>query len=272
MKKTLAIFSIFIFSLAFAQNKEQTKSNPFLKLAPRFKKETKLKISLKKVDNLQFAHPQTLTRKQVNKIFHAVKIKGNPDILVLNNDEILKITKDFIHAFQTAKKNEMVILEKTSIYNDTKKTVKTPVEKREKLAFYFVDPSTLRVSYSFSGFEKARVLKEGFLVSHAKIKGKKYKTIIDIKKDLWTKYINKEIFPGEYEKTFEQLKLQNQPTPSPENTNKRDSLQNKTTQQTMSVEEMEKELKRLKDMLDKKLITQEEYEVLRKNILKKAGL
>ena len=271
MKKTLVVLALFIFSLSFAQQKQNFKSNPFMKFTTKLKRRSTLEIYTEKVEKLKFAHPQTFTRKQVNKIFHAIKVKGNPDVLVLNNDEILKITKKFIQTFQSAKTNEMVVLKKKTTFSDANNP-ETKLTREETLKFYFMDPDTLRVSYLYSGFEKARVLKEGFLVTHAKIKGKEYKSIIDIKKDLWTKYINKEIFPGEYEKTFNQLRLQNQQAPSVEELKDKKTEETQKVEKTISVEEMEKELSRLRDMLNKKLITQEEYEVLRKNILKKAGL
>ena len=54
-------------------------------------------------------------------------------------------------------------------------------------------------------------------------------------------------------------------------TDKKDSL-NQKKEQTISIEEMQNELERLKEMLDKKLITEEEYKVLKDRVLKKAGL
>ncbi|BBB33653.1 hypothetical protein TTHT_2229 [Thermotomaculum hydrothermale] len=139
--------------------------------------------------------------------------------------------------------------------------------------FWFKDNETLVVFYSYKGYDRARILKEGFHVNYFKANGKIYKSAIEIKKDVWTKYLNKAIFEKDYEKIWERIPKNPEEAEAREKTKQKTSGENiNTEQKTISIEEMQKELERLKNMLDKKLITKEEYEMLKKNVLKKAGL
>lgn len=268
MKKSILIFMLVLLPLTILG--EDLKSNPFVReLAPKVKTTTTLKVYKIKTQK-KCAHPQDLTEKQANKIFHSIKIKGKVSVLVLNNEDIRKVLKKFIKTFKTASPNEMVVVEKTKNYLDTKNK-KDILTKIDKLVFWFKDSNNLVVFYKNKGYNIARILETGFHVTYYKENGKTYKSAIVIQKDVWTKYLNKAVFEKDYEKTWENLEKNLAKGKQAKEKEKVEKKSNKT-EQTISIEEMQKELQRLKDMLDKKLITEEEYNMLKKNVLKKAGL
>jgi len=269
MKKSILIVMLILLPLSIVG--EDLKSNPFAKeLTPKVKTQTTLKVYKIKTSKRKCAHPQILTEKQTNKIFHSIKIKGKISLLVLNNEEIRKVAKKFVNEMANAKENEMVVVEKQKKYLDTKNK-KNLLTKVDKIVFWFKDNDSLVVFYKYKGYNQARILEEGFHVSYFKEKGKTYKSAIVIKKDVWTKYINKAVFEKEYEKTWENLSknLQKSKEAKP---NKKLKTEKTESNQTISIEEMQKELERLKNMLDNKLITEEEYNKLKQKVMKKAGL
>ncbi len=268
MRKSILILILILLPLTIFG--EDIKNNPFVKeLVPKVKTTTTLKVYKIKTER-KFAHPQSLTEKQANKIFHSIKIKGDVSVLALNNEDIRKVLKKFIKAFKTASPNEMVVVEKAKNYLDVKNK-KDLLTKIDKLVFWFKDNDNLVVFYHFEGYDAARILETGYHVTYFKENGKKYKSAIVIKRDMWTNNIYKSPFEKDYDNTWQNLEKNLAREKQAKGKEKANKQSNKT-EQTISIEEMQKELQRLKDMLDKKLITEEEYNMLKKNVLKKAGL
>ncbi len=268
MKKSILIFLLFLLPITiFGEN---LKNNPFVKeLIPKIKTRTILKVYKIKTER-KCAHPQQLNEKQANKILHSIKIKQQVPILVLNHDNIRKVLKKFVQLFATAAPNEMVVIERDKNYLNAKNK-KDILTKVDKLMFWFKDTDNLVVFYHYEGYDAARTLETGYHVDYYKENGKTYKSSIVIKRDIWTKNLNKSPFEKDYEKTWENLEKNLAKGKQAKGKEKVKKKSNKT-EQTISIEEMQKELQRLKDMLDKKLITEEEYNMLKKNVLKKAGL
>ncbi len=268
MRKSILILILILLPLKMFG--EDLKSNPFVKeLVPKIKTKTTIKVYKQKTER-KCAHPQVLTEKQANKILHTVKIRGTVPVLVLNHEEIRKALKKFVKLFATASQNEMVVVERTKEYLDAKnkKDIHT---KLDKLFFWFKDKDNLVVLYYNKGYDTARTLETGYHVEYFTENGKTYKSGIVIKSDLWTKNINKSPFEKDYEKTWKNVEKNMEKEKQSKGKEKAENKEEKA-HQTISIEEMQKELQRLKDMLDKKLITEEEYNMLKKNVLKKAGL
>ncbi len=268
MKKTILTIAAFLLPLAVMSQNLQ--NNPFVKeLIPKTKTETNIKVYKIKTKNRKCVHPQKLTPKETNKIFHCIKIKGKVSFLVLTNEEIIKIYKKFIEEMESAKPDEMVVVERIKNYIDTKNK-KVLTKKIDKLLFWFKDNDTLVVFYHNKGYDRARILKEGFHVTYFKENGKTYRSAIEIKRDVWTKYINKAIFEKDYEATWENLsknlKKENKTTL------KDNSKTDKQKEEALTIEQLQKELQKLKDMLDKNLITEEEFKKLKKKLMERAGI
>ncbi|BBB33654.1 hypothetical protein TTHT_2230 [Thermotomaculum hydrothermale] len=110
MKKSILIALLIILPLTILG--DDLKNNPFVQeFIPKVKTKVSLKVYRIKTKR-ECAHPQTLTPKQANKILHSIKIKRQIPLLVLNNEEIMKILKDFVKNMAEAGKNEMVVIEK----------------------------------------------------------------------------------------------------------------------------------------------------------------
>ncbi len=260
----------FILILTMIVNAEDLKNNPFVKaLTPKIKGKTIVRVYRVKVEGKTYTHPQSFTRKQANKILHSIKTTEGVPVLVLNELAIRKAIKPFIEEFKKAKPDEMVVIEKDKKYLNAKDQ-KTLMTKKDILYFGFPDKDHLLIFYKPEGYDRARLLREGFHVHFlTDKKGKKYMSTIIMNRDVWEKYINRAVFEQDYEQMWE--KTPKSPDEKPDTT-KENLKKNQNQAGTLSIEEMEKELEKLKNMLDKKLITEEEYNKLREKILKKAGL
>lgn len=271
MKKGLAVLLLFLLPLiAFS---EDLKNNPFVKeMAPKIKTKTEIKVYKFKVKEGNFIHPQKLTKKQAMKILHCIKLDRKPYPLILSHEDILKILPDFLKAMAEAKPDEKVVIEKTKHYINSKE--KKDIHKKvDQLYFSLPDENHLLVNYLYEGYKRGRTLLTSKYIKYYSKDGNVYKNSVLIDKKVWTTRLNFAEFDSIYEETFEKLPKNPDAEINPNNKNELVKKQeNQIPQNTISTEEMEKELQRLKNMLDKKLITEEEFMKLKQKVLKKAGL
>ncbi len=270
MRKGL-IFLIFFAMSIFAEG-QNIASNPFVKeLMPSIKRKKSITVYKIKTDK-NCAHPQTLTLRQASKILHSIKVKTMFPVLIFNAEEVRRVVRDFVKNMATAGKHEMVVIEKKQVFFDAK-TNKKMLERVDKLFFWFKDKDDLVVSYYAKGYDMARTLKEGFHVKYFRDeKGKVHKSTVIIKRDVWEKYLNRPVFEKDYEMIWQNLN-KNPEVEKPGNAKTKKESINKPEQNgnKISVEEMEKRLQKLKEMRDKKLISEEEYKRMKEKVLKEAG-
>ena len=269
MRRFILLTSILLlgFSPLIAQeNKHDTKQ--------RGNSRTVVNISPYKyqVSDTPYAHPQTLTPKQAARILGSIFIEKAQGVPVLNSEDRMMLAPKMVKGFATLGKNQQ--LEITKTWEHEQKDGRYIEDYSIHLYLCFLKADTLYVAISYKNLkpEERYHLAKGRFMKWMKDKdGKDLLNIILMDKSLWTTNFDKLVFekdidfdPGKIkqkiDKTADQKKLlKGNQTEKPEPA-------------TLTFEQLEKELKRLNDMKDKGLISEEEYKKARSRLMKMAGI
>ncbi len=267
IRKILLLILVTINFIGFAQV-PKAKTN----IGQNYKIEKNIYINIvESVDkeHEEYAHPVTLSKKALGRILYALKADAarmTPS-KVFTIEEIRDLVEEGMlqEAFKKVNKYEKIKLEKVKEYIDENEEVIH--SESETLFLFFKNKDELYVTYIPKGFPFFRKLMKGLdMKDGVRWNGKPFDNTISINKKLWTTDIKKPIFPsnvnfGELIKKVKQHGAQANEAP-----------QKQENVKQFSLEDLQTELEKLKTMLDKKLISFEEYKKLKKQVLAKAGL
>lgn len=269
MRRFILLTSIIIFGFSqlTAQDTDQEKK-------ARGNPRTIINMSIHnyEVSDTPYAHPQTLTLKQTARILSSVFIERGPGVPALNSEERMMLTPKVVKAFKTLKKNQQVKITKTwGLEQEDGKF-------HENRSFYiylcFVKSDTLYVALLHKNWKQEEMyhLAQGHFMKWMENKdGKKLLNIVLMDKSLWTTNFNELVF--EKNMDFDPEKIKQKIDKNTEQKGKLEgSKPTETEPATLTFEQLEKELKRLNDMKDRGLISEEEYKKARARLMKEAGI
>lgn len=239
----LLLFSFQVYSNAIQYNKNHVNGN--INFSAKYIIEKKPSNNK---TNKSFSHPVDLSIKQIKRILYAIKIK-NPGLKVFNSEELNELAPILQKEFKSLKPNEKLTLTRTFI---NKKTNKNLIDS---FSFSFINSNYLHLKYIYSGYNKKRQLEQGNDVYTPYRNGRGYFNELLMKKDLWTKNINKKIFKSD-------IKIKNIIDNSLIKNNDK-------VKKNPDLDSLQKEIEKLDNLLEKKIITKEQYNILRNHILKK---
>jgi hypothetical protein len=270
INKILTIILLTFSLCVFPQGKVLTKS-------PNTKYRVEKNIYINIVESVDkdheaYAHPVELSNEAIGRILYALKVDAArmSPVQIFTIEEIRKLVDDgrLKEAFLKVGKFEKVELTKMNEYIDENDEV--VYTKSEKLFLFFKNKDELYVTYIPSGFKFFRTLMKGLdMKDGVRWDGKPFNSTISINKKLWTVDIKKPIFPVSEDITqlIKKIRTKGNSEEGKKETNK--ALQEN---QDFSLDALQAELEKLKKMLDKKIISIDEYKKLKKKVLAKAGL
>ena len=217
-----------------------------------------------------FDHPQQLTPKQTSRILSIIRLDDNTP--VLTTEEINELAPKISVCFAKVSKDQQVILIKsTGDLNDdgTMRNVQKLV-----LRMCFLNPDSLSIALVSQGISPEPRLRRGHFMRWKKNSAgiPVFNTLL-LRKALWTSKFQTPVFDAKLNSP--PTKLTDSPQKGHLLPNSRLSNQEKQPTQetpTMSIEQLEKELKRLTDMKSKGLITDEEFQKAREKLIEEAGI
>jgi len=268
----LVIFTILFFITSFAKDSKKVQNK-----GKRVNYKLKTTINIDIVDNAdkeheKYAHPVELSNDEIARILYALRVSepGYIPVQMFSIDEIKDIVEkgDLSAAFKLVTPNEVVRLIRNTDYLDNKGKVSRT--KKDRLFFYFKKKDVLYVHYLFDGYKGFRRLVKGLDMGKAyRWDGTLWQNAIAINAKLWHEDMKKTIFPVDVD--FSKLIAKQKDIDSNNSSfNPHEELQVQKTQ--LSLADLQKELERLNSMLEKKLITVDEYKKLKQGLLKKAGM
>ena len=221
------------------------------------------------VGSTAYAHPQDLTEQQVARMLSAIRTatpSGRGKAL-FNAEERIQLAPEVSKLFATlGDKQQVEIVRKTIIpaNSNTKSS-----QYAERVYMCFLNPETVYVAVRTEGNRFKSVLTIGnFMAPYQKQDGRIVPNIELLLKPLWTENIDKPIFDRNLENTMEALER----AQSMENESVQGTTQESEPAGSMTIQELETELEKLRNLLDKKLISREEYDALRGELMKRAGV
>ena len=215
-----------------------------------------------------YAHPQQLTRFEMSRILSSLKYEMDFGMraAVLNAEEQIQLGEAAAELFETATSNQQVLIVKTMPIDPSKEN---PDIRRLEIYLCFLDENTLYASVAHRNMPVKGSIGVGKnMIRYTNPEGRSAANIVCIDRKLWTTDKNKPVFEVDKDALKEALARKQ----------KLDSKSGQTTEQeeaapaSLTVEELEKELSRLRNLLDKELINREEYEKLRAELIKRAGI
>ncbi|PJB83564.1 MAG: hypothetical protein CO090_00930 [Acidobacteria bacterium CG_4_9_14_3_um_filter_49_7] len=224
------------------------------------------------VSDTPYAHPQTLTSKQAARILASIFIEKGQGVPVLNSEDRMMLAPKMVKDFGSLGKKEQLEITKTWEHEQKDGTYIEDYSIHLYLCFVKADTLYVAISYKNLKPEETYHLVKGRFMKWMKSKdGKNLLNIVLMDKSLWTTNFDKLVFdknidfdPKTIKKTIDKHAEQKEKL--------KGTQSEKTEAATLSFEQLEKELKRLNDMKDKGLISEEEYKKARSRLMKLAGI
>jgi len=221
------------------------------------------------VDGKSYAHPQKLSAVQVSRILSVIHIELDfgRHTPVLDAEERMQLAPKIAELFSRLKPDQQIEVKKIVTRTTTDGTRETVRSKT--LYLCFLEPDTMYAAYVSSGTDLGSTLKKGYhMEKKLRDDGSVVPNILFLKRPLWTDNFMKPAFPEAEERIKNLANIQGQATkPEPGNAEKAAPATG-----TMTLDQLESELARLRSMLDRKLIDDKEYQRLRKMLFQKAGI
>jgi len=216
-----------------------------------------------------YAHPVSIDPKQVVRILSSLRYLSHFDraIPIFNSEERIQLATRICEIFAALGSDQQVMIQRKSSLPG--KDSPEPGEKIETVYLCFLDKDTLYAAYLTSGIQHGNSLAIGNYMAPFQLKdGSNAPNIALLLRPMWTTNADSPVF----EKDFESALSTIQSMKSSENSTSIQSQEKVTSEPMLSVNELEAGLEKLQSLLDKKLITREEYESLRKDLMKRAGI
>ncbi|RLE18250.1 MAG: hypothetical protein DRJ14_04310 [Acidobacteria bacterium] len=225
------------------------------------------------VSDTPYAHPQILTLKQAARILSSIFIeRGRGEVPVLNSEDWMMLAPKMVKEFKTLKTNQQLEIVKAWGHEQKNGTFNEDHSTHLYLCFVKADTLYVAITYKNRKPEQMYHLAKGRFMEWMKNKdGKKFLNIVLMNKSLWTTNFNDLVF--EKNMQFDPDKIKQRIDKHADR--KGDIKGNKGTETepaTLTFEQLEKELKRLNDMKEKGLISEDEYKRARARLMKQAGI
>ncbi len=216
-----------------------------------------------------YAHPQQITPEQMTHILSAImyEMDFGMRVPVLNAEERIQLGEKAADLFGSVSPQEQVMIQKTILPKQDQGESDPGVLQ---LYLCFLDPNTLYVSVVHRNMEiKGSIATGHNMMRYTNPEGRSSDNIVCIDRKLWTEDIKKPVFDVDLNRLQSALKRKEQLDQQDSGVTGTDQ---KPAKASLTVEELEKELSKLHDLLEKKLITKEEYSKLRAELMKRAGI
>ncbi len=224
------------------------------------------------VSDTPYAHPQTLTLKQAGRILSSILIEKGQGVTVLTSEERMMLAPKMVKGFATLKKNQQLKIVKT--WGREQKDGTFVEDYSIHLYLCFVKADTLYVAISYTNRKPENMfhlVRGRFMKWMKKQDGKTLLNIVLMDKALWTTNFNDLVFDKYSDFDPSKIKQKIDKT-----ADQKELLKGKQTEKpepaTLTFEQLEKELKRLNDMKNKGLISDEEYKKARSRLMEQAGI
>ncbi len=267
MRRFILLTSILLLGIAplTAQDTEQT--------APK-QGNNKIVITISpynyQISDTPYAHPQTLTPKQAYRILSSIYVERGKGVSVLNSEDRMYLAPKMVKAFKTLKTTQQ--LEIVKAWGKELKDGSFHETYSIHIYLCFPDPGTLYVALSYKNTKPDNMyhLACGRFMKWMKAKdGKPLLYVILMDKALWTTNFRDLVF--EKDMNFDPTKIKKE-IDSHKAQKPAIKEKNETEAATLTFGQLEKELKRLNDMKDKGLLSEEEYKKARSRLMKQAGI
>lgn len=215
-----------------------------------------------------YAHPQQLTRSEMSRILSSLKYDMDFGMraAVLNAEEQIQLGEAAAELFKTAAPDTQVLILKTMPVNANEDL---PEIRRLEIYLCFLDENTLYASVGHRSMPvKGSIAVGRNMIRYTNPEGRSPSNIVCIDRKLWTTDKNKPVFEVDKDALKEALARKQEMDSKSDQT----PAQEEAAPASLTVEELEKELSRLRNLLDKELINREEYEKLRAELMKRAGI
>ena len=222
------------------------------------------------VNDTAYAHPRKLTVKQVARMLSALRTMTSYEksIPLFSAEEQVQLSPEIVEQFSRLETDQQVEVVRQTALN-TGDSAGTQQEVSERVYMCFLDAHTLYVAVITRGSRYTSQLKVGnYMAPFQKTDGTIVPNIVLLLEELWTTSGNRPIFeksPQDALRAVTQMQVQ-------EREGSAVGTSDETPVGTLTMQELETELQKLKDLLDKELISRQEFETLRKDLMKRAGI